>query len=216
MQAQLTAATAGAVLGNSDRWSFALDLAERAFLLLLGCWMVYRFVPALGTNPFAFLIVTAELLIVFFALIRRTGPASNTLRAWTVAIIGTCLPLMVQPAGLELVPLTAAAFLMILGLLMNIGAKLALSRSFGIVAANRGVRRLGPYRLVRHPMYLGYLMTHLGFFLMCCSVWNGFVYAACWLGMILRIELEEMVLGEDEAYRSYRKDVKYKLIPFVW
>ncbi|HEX8532933.1 MAG TPA: methyltransferase [Allosphingosinicella sp.] len=216
MQAELTASTAGELPAGEDRWSLVLDVAERLFLLLLGGWMVYRFVPAIGSNPFAVLVVTAEMLIVVFALIRRTGQASNTLRAWTVAIIGTCLPLMVNPTGLQLIPLPAAGFLMMLGLLVNIGAKLALSRSFGIVAANRGVRRIGPYRLVRHPMYFGYLITHVGFFLMCCSIWNAIVYGACWLSMLLRIELEEAVLSEDEEYCSYRGAVKYKLIPFVW
>jgi protein-S-isoprenylcysteine O-methyltransferase Ste14 len=216
MQVEAAAVTTGEVFAGDGGYSLLFDLAERLFLLLLGGWMVYRFIPALGTNPYAVLIVTSELLIVLFGVIRRTGRAANTLRAWTVAIIGTCGPLMVNPSGAQLVPLPVAAFLMILGLLMSIGAKLALFRSFGIVAANRGVQRLGPYRLVRHPMYLGYLMTHLGFFLTCCSAWNAIVYMGCWLAMLLRIELEELVLGADETYRSYREAVKHRLIPLIW
>ena len=56
--------------------------------------------------------------------------------------------------------------------------KLALGRSFGIVAANRGVVSSGPYRLVRHPIYLGYLVTHAGFLLSNMSARNVLVYAA--------------------------------------
>ena len=201
---------------DSAAQALLLDLAERCFLLLLGGWMVYRFIPALGSNPFAFLIVISELLVVLFVVIRRRGPALNTLRAWTVAIIGTCAPLMVQPEGRELIPLWAAAFLMALGLALSISAKFVLFRSFGIVAANRGVKRVGPYRLVRHPMYTGYLITHLGFFSIACSPWNALIYGACWLGMLLRIELEEMILSEDPDYRDYREQVRRKLLPHLW
>ena len=41
--------------------------------------------------------------------------------------------------------------------------KLTLGRSFGLVPANRGVVIRGPYALVRHPIYSGYLITHLAF-----------------------------------------------------
>ena len=42
-------------------------------------------------------------------------------------------------------------------------AKMALGRSFGLAPANRGVVVRGPYTLVRHPIYTGYLVTHVGF-----------------------------------------------------
>ena len=44
------------------------------------------------------------------------------------------------------------------GLLVEDG-KLSLGRSFGLMPANRGVVSTGMYRLVRHPIYLGYLVT---------------------------------------------------------
>ena len=51
------------------------------------------------------------------------------------------------------------------GFVLQLSAKLTLRRSFGVVAANRGVKASGPYRLVRHPMYAGYALTHVGFLL---------------------------------------------------
>jgi protein-S-isoprenylcysteine O-methyltransferase Ste14 len=34
----------------------------------------------------------------------------------------------------------------------------ALGRSFGFVAADRGLRASGPYAMVRHPVYASYLL----------------------------------------------------------
>ena len=46
-----------------------------------------------------------------------------------------------------------------IGLAVVIVGKMTLGRSFGVVPANRGVVVGGPYRLVRHPIYTGYLIT---------------------------------------------------------
>ena len=56
-------------------------------------------------------------------------------------------------------------------------AKLVLGRAFGIVAANRGVKVLGPYCLVRPPMYAGYTLTQFGFLLAMPSRLNALFYA---------------------------------------
>ena len=106
--------------------------------------------------------------------------------------------------------------LMSFGLLCSISAKIFLRRSFGIVPANRGVQREGPYRVVRHPIYFGYLLAQIGFFCVSVSVSNAVVYAACWLAMVLRIRAEEEILGLDPAYAEYQRNVRYRLIPFVW
>ena len=58
-------------------------------------------------------------------------------------------------------PTLATAALSAVGLCLVIAGKLALGRSFGLVPANRGVVASGPYLLVRHPIYSGYLITHV-------------------------------------------------------
>jgi protein-S-isoprenylcysteine O-methyltransferase Ste14 len=91
--------------------------------------------------------------------------------------------------------------------------KVALGRSFGIVAANRGVVVGGPYRLVRHPIYLGYLVTHAGFLLSNWSLRNLAVYAAAYIFQVARIFAEERILLVDGRYREYFQSVRYRLIP---
>jgi protein-S-isoprenylcysteine O-methyltransferase Ste14 len=193
-----------------------LDLAERGFLLMLGSWMLYRFAPTVAGNPLNLLILVSEGLVLAFALFRRFGPAVNTARAWSVALIGTCAPLLIVPAGSHWMSPSVVLPFMLLGILISTAAKLSLRRSFGIVAANRGVRRGGPYRLVRHPMYSGYLLTHASFLVVNASLWNAAVYACCWMAMLLRIGAEEGILGVDPAYRAYGEQVRYRLIPGLW
>ena len=67
-------------------------------------------------------------------------------------------PPLLRPApALPLAPELLTVALSACGLLVVIGGKLSLGRSFGLMPANRGVVSSGLYRIVRHPIYLGYL-----------------------------------------------------------
>lgn len=83
-------------------------------------------------------------------------------------------------------------------------------------AANRGVVSSGPYRLVRHPIYLGYLVTHAGFLLSNTSVRNVAIYAAAYVFQFARIYAEERILAQDGEYREYLRSVRYRLFPEVY
>ena len=104
-------------------------------------------------------------------------------------------------------------FLLILGLWVHLGAKLSLFRSFGVVAANRGVEVKGLYRIVRHPMYAGYFISHIGFLMCVPSLWNVVLYSICWGLLVLRIYAEEKLLLKSLDYQVYKKRVLYRVIP---
>jgi protein-S-isoprenylcysteine O-methyltransferase Ste14 len=93
---------------------------------------------------------------------------------------------------------------------------LALWRSFGLAAANRGVRAGGPYRLVRHPMYLGYFITELGFLLGNPDVSNIAICVVTWTAQLLRIREEEKFLLSDENYRDLVQRVPFRLLPGLY
>jgi protein-S-isoprenylcysteine O-methyltransferase Ste14 len=95
-------------------------------------------------------------------------------------------------------------------------AKLTLRRSFGAVAANRGVKASGPYRFVRHPMYLGYILSQAGILLAGATIRNILVVASCWLFFVWRIEAEERLLAQDEAYRDFMARTRFRLVPGVF
>jgi protein-S-isoprenylcysteine O-methyltransferase Ste14 len=104
------------------------------------------------------------------------------------------------------------ALLALGGFALQISAKLTLRRSFGIVAANRGVKVGGPYRFVRHPMYAGYVMTHVGFLLHNPSLWNFGVYGLAFGCQVARILAEERVLLQDQGYRDFAARTRYRLL----
>jgi protein-S-isoprenylcysteine O-methyltransferase Ste14 len=146
-------------------------------------------------------------------------PAQQTdLSAYAVlvALAGTAGGLLVRPGGDPLVAGWIAGLMMLTGILFNISAKVSLNRSFGMTAANRGVKRQGPYRFMRHPMYVGYAITQLGFLLMNPTLWNLAVYAMAWTAQLLRIGAEERVLSHDPEYRAYAGAVRYRLVPGLY
>jgi protein-S-isoprenylcysteine O-methyltransferase Ste14 len=195
-----------------------LDRAEQGVVLVLYAWLVARLWPAdfSAANWFAILLMVSEGLVVVLLLFRRpTDHISRRTADWIVAAAGTFLVLMVQPGGAPLSPDLSLA-LMLIGLAIHVGAKLSLWRSFGLVAANRGVKTHGLYRFVRHPMYAGYMLSHAGFLLASPSWWNLAVYLAVWLLLIARIEAEERTLKQDPAYAAYASQVRFRLLPGVY
>ncbi len=81
------------------------------------------------------------------------------------------------------------------------------------MAAARGVMSKGLCRWVRHPMYEGYLLSHIGYLLLAPSLWNALVYAAVWGFLGARIFAEERMLFEDPAYAEYAEKVPWRLLP---
>jgi protein-S-isoprenylcysteine O-methyltransferase Ste14 len=190
------------------------DAFERLAIVFMYAPFAWAFATRVLTHPSWALIAISETLVVILILIRKPGDMALGIYPFAIGFAGTALPLFVRPFdGGVLVPAIISTTLMTAGLGLNVAAKLFLNRSFGVVAANRGVKRGGPYRLVRHPMYLGYIATQFGFLLSCFSIQNLLLYVAAWTLQVLRIIEEERFLTRDPAYRAYRETVRYRLIP---
>jgi protein-S-isoprenylcysteine O-methyltransferase Ste14 len=114
----------------------------------------------------------------------------------------------VWPDG-GLVLVTLAAFL-------SIASLLTLGRSFGVWPALRGLVRKGPYRFVRHPMYLAYLIADIGYNLQEWNSGTALMVMAGWLSLLYRINAEEMILSQDGGWLAYAARVRYRLIPGIW
>ncbi len=198
----------------------ALDLFERFVLLGLFVRLLalnYHAVVYTG-HWFNALMVLSEGLGLFFIMTRKPAAiVTDNPSDWTVAFFATAGPLLVHPAGFApIAPPWIGVTLLILGLIVQISAKLTLRRSFGIVPANRGVKSGGPYRYVRHPMYLGYLGVHIGFLLLTPSMWNLTVYGVSTFCQVVRILAEERLLTADPQYRTFQAAVRWRLAPGIF
>jgi protein-S-isoprenylcysteine O-methyltransferase Ste14 len=195
----------------------SLDLAERGAILVLYGWLVYRLLTgyAAGGNVGNLMLLLSEGLVVLFILVRRTtANVSRQWGHWVLAFAATAAPMLVQAtAGKPLLPPVCGAMIILMGMVVQVHAKLVLGRSMGCVAANRGLKFSGPYRHIRHPMYAGYLLTHFAFLLMNPTLYNLTLYLACCAMQVGRIQAEERLLGQDAAYQSYQGAVRFRLIP---
>ena len=194
------------------------DVAERAAVLVLFASFAVRNYHAVVDKGqwFNAILVASEALNVIFILIRR--PALEMTRHpldWALAFAATVGPLMAMATGggHPLVPPGAAVALLLMGFALQVWAKLTLRRSFGIVPANRGVKAGGPYRFVRHPMYLGYISTHVGFVLISPNPWNAAVYGVSLAIQLFRILAEERLLSLDPAYVAFKTTTRWRLLP---
>ncbi len=191
--------------------------AELAFILALYARMLMVFVPTVTTNPANALVLTSEGLVVLFVVFRR-GARNLSVRPfdWLIAFAGTAAPLLVHPAqaGHHDENLVRFAFIfLIFGLSFSIWGKLTLRRSFGLVAANRGVVATGPFKFMRHPIYAGYLIGDIGAWIANPLALNAVLYLVTTTIVILRILAEERVLGLDPEYRDFMSRTRFRLIP---
>ena len=151
-------------------------------------------------------------------LVRRPSRAvSLGLGSWLLAFGGTFGALLFRPGGAHPAWGVHAGFgLQLFGLVACITSLAALGRSFGFVAADRGLKTKGPYAVVRHPVYVSYLLIQSGYLLQSLSWRNLLVLvlaSGCNVGRALA---EERLLAETPAYRAYKHQVRWRLIPGLW
>ena len=164
------------------------------------------------------LLLASESLVVVLTVARRRAQVVDRSVAaailTTVSLVG---PPLVRAADVTpLAPDAATVMLSAIGLGLVMVGKIALGRSFGLVPANRGVVVRGPYTVVRHPIYTGYLITHIGFLMAEPTSWNAAVFLVADVALVLRALMEERVLSADVDYQQYCQKVGWHLVPGVF
>jgi protein-S-isoprenylcysteine O-methyltransferase Ste14 len=194
-------------------------VSKFAVASLFVAFAVRIFVNFLVTGrPTGLLLLASELLVVVYTILRR--PASAVDRSWdarlvaAVSLLGPPLLRPLETAGLVDEWLTAT--LSVAGLVVVVAGKLALGRSFGLMPANRGIVRSGPYRLMRHPIYAGYLLTHVAFLAAHPSLRNLVLLVVADVALVIRAGYEERTLCRDAEYEDYRRNVRWRVIPGLY
>ena len=165
---------------------------------------------------FAFSILLVNGLILVLYLLRREPDALIEYPfAWLISIVTTLLPFLFRPIEAALLPelLGVGFYLQIIGVAAIIGSLLSLRGSFGIVPANRGVKKGGFYRIVRHPLYAAELLFFSGYVLSNQSAVNLVLLLLLFAGQYSRSRIEESFLSNDPNYQLYMSNTRYRFIP---
>jgi protein-S-isoprenylcysteine O-methyltransferase Ste14 len=75
----------------------------------------------------------------------------------------------------------------------------------------------GPYRYVRHPGYIGYIVAWIATALALGSLWTLIPAVLIVITIIIRTALEDKTLQQKlEGYSEYTNQVRYRLLPGIW
>jgi protein-S-isoprenylcysteine O-methyltransferase Ste14 len=148
-------------------------------------------------------------LVAYQLVFRRRQAVEAPWYQVAVAWVSACLPLALSIKRETLV----GQVLGCAGIALALYALWTLGRSFGIAPADRGLVRAGPYRWVRHPMYLGELIALCGAVIGDPTLWNNLVLHSLLITLLLRIRWEEIALFD---YGAYAGRVRWRLIPFIY
>jgi protein-S-isoprenylcysteine O-methyltransferase Ste14 len=168
-----------------EPWMLAANVLGRlsttCFLGLMSVLFLFRLTPlrkAEGVWPRVMAIVGTFCLYAMTLFPRANLSMSQTMIATTISLIGTCL---------------------------SIFALAHLGRSFSLMAEARRLVTSGPYRLVRHPLYVFETLASIGILLQFLSLETLIVFFIYVLIQVQRMNNEEAILERVfPEYHDYR------------
>jgi protein-S-isoprenylcysteine O-methyltransferase Ste14 len=162
--------------------------------------------------------ISQHLLILAIAFTRgRPVAQDHSLSAAAAVVVSYAYP-YAQIAVLERMPgevasPTGGLVLVTVGAILSLASLLALRRSFGVRPALRNLVTSGPYRIVRHPMYLSYVIGDIGYTLQEWNVGTVLLVLVGWVSLVYRMNAEERVLSHDPGWDAYVALVPHRLLP---
>lgn len=197
-------------------------IAVQFCLRVVACLVQAIFVGAAAqaylndTSRVSIILLIISEAVTFFILILSRLPKTIDYHptAFIMVVVAYCyLILLDHDNCVRLIPEHVAVMMQAVGMIWTIYAKLSIGRSFGLLPASRGLVDTGAYRWVRHPIYAGYLATHIGYLLANFGLRNLLVIMLLYVVQIMRILREESILTSSIDYRNYALRVRYRLIP---
>jgi protein-S-isoprenylcysteine O-methyltransferase Ste14 len=199
---------------------YLADLLARATIIVLFSMMCVRFATDFletGRITGLFLLLS-EAIVVALTLVRRSARAlDRSMKARMLTMVSVLGPPLLAPAAVApLAPEAVTVGISCAGLAVVIAGKITLGRSFALLPANRGVVSTGLYQVVRHPIYMGYLVTHVAFLGASPSLWNIAALFVADAALLARAVCEEQTLAKDPAYQEYQTRVRWRVVPGVF
>lgn len=165
--------------------------------------------------------VPQHLLVLGIALTREAPRAKDrSVTSALAVVVSYAYPyaqvlLLKSVHGAEPAPITGLALIAI-GAWVSLVSLITLGRGFGLRPALRRLVTTGPYELVRHPIYLAYVVADIGYNLVEVTAGTVAITLLGWAALVYRIQAEERILARDEGWAAYRSSVRYRLIPWLW
>lgn len=202
------------ILAHRKGWEYLGNVLLAVYSLAFMFAMVVDF--AAKHRPSSLLVAIFEGTVVWFSLMRPLPKSSNTsIYDWSIALLGSFLILATRPAP-EVHDHIVLLGVQLAGMCISLGGLFSLNKSFGLVAANRGVKTGGMYAVVRHPIYAGYFLTWGAFLLQNLTLANLLIYVSFVAFELLRIVAEERVLLQDPSYASYARGTRWRVMPLIF
>ena len=192
------------------------------FMLLALC--VARKIGASLTDPWPSLL-SSFCLAIFYALLTvliMTRPPAKAqapgLLPRVAAFVGSYMPWTITFFGKtdHALPNLLSTACVLIGMIMMLVTIRHLGRSFSLVPQARSVVQTGPYRWIKHPLYLVEEIVVLGVVLQHLSLVTVIVLVLHIGVQVCRILYEEDLLRRNcPEYSSYEAS-RWRLIPYVW
>ena len=202
-----------------------LRFARRfADFLLFGVTAVELTILVLLTPTFTlidWIYVSQHLIVLVIAMTRAPPSAQDRSLATGVAVVVSYAYPYAQLIYLRLAPGELAwpegGFVLVtLAACLSAASLITLGVRFGVRPALRGLTTKGPYALVRHPMYLSYLIADIGYNLQEWNAGTALMVVAGWVSLVYRIRAEERILSLDAGWQTYAARARYRLLPGIW
>jgi protein-S-isoprenylcysteine O-methyltransferase Ste14 len=193
-------------------------------LVLIGVTLVelvllFRLTPTFTITDWIY--VLQHLLVLGVALTRRAPERQDRSLSSNASIVVVYAYPYGQLVYLRWVPGDApwpegGLYIVAAAACLSLASLLSLGRLFGVRPALRGLATKGPYRLIRHPMYLAYMVSDFGYNLQEWNWGTALMVLAGWVALVYRIYAEERILAHDPGWAAYVARVRSRLIPGLW
>lgn len=197
-------------------------LGSAWFMLLALCVALKLGTSAAGSWPS---LLSSLCLATFYALLavliftRPPAKASaDGLLPRIAAFVGTYMPWTITFLGKTegALPNVASTVCVLVGMIMMLVTIRHLGRSFSIVPQAHAVVQTGPYRWIKHPLYLAEEIAILGVVLQYLSPLTVALLILHIGIQVSRILYEEDLLRRTLPEYSSYEATRWRLIPYVW